>query len=71
MDPARSRNLIWLALASSAGGRAGESNLATAWDVAVSQMAAAQRAGDRAGAARWEAEANDLYVRITGRQPDE
>jgi len=71
MDPARSRNLIWLALASSAGSRAGESHLAAAWDVAVSEMAAAQRAGDRAGAARWEAEANDLYVRITGRQPEE
>jgi hypothetical protein len=42
-----------------------------AWDVAVAQMAAARRRGDRAGAARWEADADTLYVRITGRQPDE
>ena len=71
MDPTRNRNLIWLALTGSANSRADETNLATAWDVAVAQLAAARRAGDRAGAARWEAEANRLYVQITGRQPDE
>jgi hypothetical protein len=71
MDPTRNRNLIWLALTRSASTRAGGTNLATAWDVAVAQMAAARRAGDRAGAARWEAEANTLYVQITGLQPDE
>ena len=67
MDPTRKRNLIWLA---SADRRAGGTNLAAAWDVAVAQMAAARRAGDQAGAARWEAEANRLYVQITGRQSD-
>ncbi|MDQ1517455.1 MAG: hypothetical protein QOE80_3285 [Actinomycetota bacterium] len=61
MDPTRDRNLIWLA---------GETNLAVAWDVAVAEMEAARRAGDRADAARWEADANALYVQITGRQPD-
>ena len=66
MDPTRQRNLIWLA---SANRRAGGTNLATAWDVAVAQMAAARRAGDQAGAARWEVEANRLYVQITGRRP--
>ncbi len=70
MDPTRSRNLIWLAVTGSAGSRGGGTNLAAAWDVAVAQMAAARRAGDRAGAARWEAEANRLYVQITGLQPD-
>ena len=45
-------------------------HLAAAWDVAVAQMAAARRAGDRADAARWEAEADRLYVQITGHQPD-
>ena len=70
MDPTRNRNLIWLASTGSAHPRAGGTNLATAWDVAVAQMAAARRAGDRAAAARWEAEANRLYVQITGRQPD-
>jgi hypothetical protein len=49
---------------------AGGTNLANAWDVAVDQMAAAQAAGDRAGATRWEAEANRLYIQITGRQAD-
>ncbi|MDQ1488322.1 MAG: hypothetical protein QOD57_530 [Actinomycetota bacterium] len=71
MDPTRNRNLIWLASTRSARPRAGETNLALAWDVAVAQMAAARRRGDRAGAARWEADADTLYVRITGRQPDE
>ena len=69
MDPTRSRNLIWLASTRSAGHRGGGTDLATAWDVAVAQMAAARRAGDGAVAARWEAEANRLYVQITGRQP--
>ena len=69
MDTTRSRNLIWLASTRSSDPRGGGTNLATAWDVAVAQMAAARRAGDRAGAARWEAEANRLYVQITGRQP--
>lgn len=45
-------------------------DLATAWDVAVDQMAAARRAGDPAGAARWEARANTLFVQITGRHPE-
>jgi hypothetical protein len=27
--------------------------------------------GDRAGAARWEAQADRLYVQITSHQPDE
>jgi hypothetical protein len=71
MDPTRSRNLIWLASTRSGRPRPGETNLALAWDVAVAQMTAARRTGDRAGAARWEAEANTLYLRITGRQPDE
>ena len=71
MDPTRSRNLIWLANTGSTSSRRGGTNLAAAWDVAVAQMAAARRAGDRAGAARWEAEANRLYVQITGQQPDE
>ena len=71
MDQTRNRNLIWLASTRSAKGRAGATNLATAWDVAVAQMLAAQRAGDRAGAARWEATADALYIQITGRQPDE
>ena len=70
MDPTRNRNLIWLASIGSADARAGGTNLAAAWDVAVAQMALARRTGDRAGAARWEAEANRLYVQITGRQPD-
>jgi hypothetical protein len=70
MDPTRSRNLIWLASTRSTGPRAGRTNLAAAWEVAVDQMAAARTAGDRAGAARWEAEANRLYVQITGQQPD-
>jgi hypothetical protein len=70
MDPTRSRNLIWLAAAGSASSRGGGTNLAAAWDVAVAQMAAARRAGDRAGAARWEAKANTLYVQITGQEPD-
>ncbi len=70
MDPTRSRNLIWLAAAGSTNTRSGATNLAAAWDVAVAQMAAARRAGDRA-AARWEATANTLYVQITGRQPAE
>jgi hypothetical protein len=61
MDPTRNRNLIWLA---------GETNLAMAWDVAVAQMVAARRAGDRVDAARWEADADTLYVQITGRRPD-
>ncbi len=69
MDTTRSRNLIWLASTRSSDPRVSGTNLATAWDVAVAQMAAARRAGDRAGAARWEAEANRLYVQITGRQP--
>jgi hypothetical protein len=71
MDPTRSRNLIWLASTRSGRPRAGEINLASAWDVAVAQMTAARRNGDQAGAARWEAYANTLYVRITGRQPDD
>jgi hypothetical protein len=71
MDPTRSRNLIWFASSVSANPRGDETNLAPAWEVAVAQMAAARRAGDRTEAARWEAEANRLYVRITGRQPDE
>jgi hypothetical protein len=70
MDPTRSRNLIWLAITGSASSQGGGTNLAAAWDVAVAQMAAARRAGDRADAARWEAEANRLYVQITGHQPD-
>lgn len=70
MDPTRNRNLIWLASSRSANPRAGRTNLAPAWEVAVAQMGAAQRAGDRAGAARWEAEANRLYIQITGHQPD-
>ena len=69
MDPTRSRNLIWLASRRSANPRADQTNLATAWDVAVAQMAAARRAGDLTGAARWEAKANRLYVQITGRRP--
>jgi hypothetical protein len=71
MDPTRSRNLIWLAVTGSAGSRGGGTNLVAAWDVAVAQMAAARRAGDRADAARWEAKANTLYVQITGHHPDE
>ena len=71
MDPTRNRNLIWLAFTCAGGPRSGETNLAAAWDVAVGQMVAAQRTGDLADAERWEAEANTLYVRITGRQPDE
>ena len=71
MDPTRNRNLIWLASTRAGRPRAGETNLATAWDVAVAQMTAAQRTGDLADADRWAAEANTLYVRITGRQPDE
>ncbi len=71
MDPTRSRNLIWLAVTGSASSRGGGANLVAAWDVAVAQMAAARRAGDRANAARWEAEANKLYVQITGHHPDE
>ena len=71
MDPTRSRNLIWLAATGSTSSRGGGTNLAAAWDVAVTQMAAARRAGDRAAAARWEAQANALYVQITGRQPAE
>lgn len=70
MDPTRDRNLIWLASTRAGGPRPGETNLAAAWDVAIAQMLAARRSGDRAGAARWEADANRLYVRITGRQPD-
>ena len=69
MDPTRSRNLIWLAATDSTSSRAGGTNLAAAWDVAVAQMAAARRAGHRAEAARWEAEANRLYVQITGQRP--
>lgn len=69
MDPTRSRNLIWLASRRSANPRADQTNLATAWDVAVAQMTAAKRAGDPTGAARWEAKANRLYVQITGRRP--
>jgi hypothetical protein len=69
MDPTRDRNLIWLA-SGSAARRAGKTNLATAWDVAVAQMAVAEQAGDRAGAARWEAEADALFAQITGRQPN-
>jgi hypothetical protein len=71
MDPTRSRNLIWLAVTGSADPRASGANLAAAWDVAVAQMAAARRAGDRADAARWEAKANALYAQITGHHPDE
>jgi len=71
MDLTRSRNLIWLAVTGSAGSQAGRTNLAAAWEVAVAQMAAARRAGDRADAARWEATANTLYVQITGHHPDE
>lgn len=71
MDTTRSRNLIWLASTRSDRPRVGEKNLALAWDVAVAQMAAARQTGDRAGAARWEADANTLYVKITGRQPAE
>jgi hypothetical protein len=67
MNTTRSRNLIWLAR--SADPLAGGNNLARAWEVAVDQMGAARRTGDRAGAARWEAEADRLYVRITGSQP--
>ena len=70
MDPTRSRNLIWLSSTRPADPRAGGTNLAAAWDVAVAQMAAAVRAGDRAAADRWEARANTLYVQITGQQPD-
>jgi hypothetical protein len=69
MDPTRNRNLIWLASTRAGHPRAGETNLAMAWEVAVAQMAAAQRTGDLADAERWEAEADILYVRITGRQP--
>jgi hypothetical protein len=71
MDPTRNRNLIWLAFTRSGHPQAGETNLAAAWEVAIAQMAAARRTGDRADAARWEADANTLYVRITGQQPDE
>jgi len=71
MDPTRSRNLIWLAVTGSASPWGGGANLAAAWDVAVAQMAAARRAGNRADAARWEAKANALYVQITGHHPDE
>jgi hypothetical protein len=70
MDPTRSRNLIWLAATGPTSSRSSGTNLAAAWDVAVAQMAAARRAGDRASAARWEAEANTLYVQITGEQPE-
>ena len=69
MDATRNRNLIWLAYRGAARPRGYQTNLATAWDVAVAQMAAARRAGDLAGAARWEAKANRLYVQITGRRP--
>jgi hypothetical protein len=71
MDPTRNRNLIWLASTRSGHPRAGETNLAVAWDVAVAQAATAHRTGDEADATRWEAEADTLYVRITGHQPDE
>ena len=71
MDATRNRNLIWRASTRSSNPRADETNLAVAWDVAVAQMEAAQRAGDRAAAARWEAMANALYVQITGRPPDD
>jgi hypothetical protein len=69
MDPTRERNLIWLA-SGLAARRVGKTNLATAWDVAVAQMAAAEQAGDRAGAARWEAEADALFAQITGQPPN-
>ena len=69
-DPTRIRNLIWLASTRSGSPKAGGSNLAAAWDVAIDQLAAARAAGDRAGAARWEAEANRLYLQITGRHAD-
>lgn len=69
MDPTRTRNLIWLASTRSAGPPGGRANLVAAWDVAVDQMVAARTAGDRAGAARWEAVADALYVQITGEQP--
>ena len=70
VDPIRNRNLIWLAITRSADLRAGKANLAAAWDVAVAQMAGAEQAGDLADAARWEAEADALFVQITGQQPD-
>jgi hypothetical protein len=70
LDPTtRNRNLIWLASRGAARPRPQQTNLAAAWDVAVGQMAAARRAGDLTGAARWEAKANRLYVQITGRRP--
>ena len=69
MDSTRHRNLIWLAAQRPAGPRGDRTNLAAAWDVAVAQVASARRAGDLAGAARWEAKANRLYVEITGRRP--
>lgn len=69
MDPTRDRNLIWLA-SGSAARRAGKTNLATAWDVAAAQMAAAQQAGDLADAARWEAQADALFAQIPGQQPN-
>lgn len=71
MDPTRSRNLIWLAAGGSPNSRGGQANLAVAWEVAVAQMVAAGRAGDRASAARWEAKANRLYVQATGRPAEE
>ena len=67
MDPTRDRNLIWFASTRSAG----KTNLAAAWDVAVAQMAAAEQAGDLADAARWVAEADALFVQITGHQSDD
>ena len=71
MDPTRNRNLIWLALTRRANPRADEADLAAAWDVAMAQMAAAQQAGDQAGAVRWEDKARTLYVQITGQQPND
>ena len=69
MDPTRNRNLIWLASRSGTRHRGDQTNLAAAWDVAVAQTAAARRAGDLTGAARWEAKANRIFVQITGRPP--
>ena len=69
MDPTRKRNLIWLASTRSGGPGAARTNLVAAWDVAIDQMVAARNAGDRVGAARWEAVADTLYVQITGEKP--